>query len=482
VASFPASIPEARGGGALLRKHSEVFRTLCAIADLSIVALCWAGAYWLRFNAGFMPPPAGTHVVGDYVTVGLGLLPLWYVLLRQRGLYEPRRGLSRRGEESLQLLQVSALGTLMVAALTFFWRGIPISRLILLMFWAMSSVGLVAFRALMRAGLEEVRKRGLNRRSVLIVGTGALARAVYERFRDHPGTGLRVIGFLGPSLAGLGDRTPPRLGDFADLHAVVAGDQVDQVVIALDRSDSADPIKLLRELHDTTAAVRLVPDLLGLRTLQAGIEDFAGLPMIRLVESPLVGWNQILKRAFDLTAGSLALVLATPVMAAIALGIRWTSPEGSLFYTQERMGLDGRLFHMHKFRTMVPNAEAETGARWARRDDPRRTRFGALLRSLSLDELPQLWNVVRGEMTLVGPRPERPEFIREFRKQIPGYMQRHKMKAGMTGWAQINGCRGNTSIENRLAYDMEYAQRWSLIFDLKILALTLVRIRDPNAY
>ncbi len=419
----------------------------------------------------------------DYVIVGLGVLPLWYILLWHRGLYEPRRGLSRRGDESRKLVEVSTFGTLIVAAGTFFWREAPISRLVLLIFWLLSSAGLALFRATLRKGLAELRKRGFNTRNVLIVGTGTLARAVYERFRDDPETGFHVIGFLGPSVAGLGDHTPPNLGSFVDLHEVVSYRQVDQAVIALDRDDPADPIKMLHDLHDTTAAVRLVPDLLGLRTLQAGIEDFADLPMIRLVESPLVGWSQVLKHAFDFSVASIGLVLISPLLAAIALGIRWTSPGGAVLYQQERMGLDGRLFSMLKFRTMVPNAEAETGVRWAERDDPRRTRFGALLRTLSLDELPQLWNVVRGDMSLVGPRPERPEFIRAFRKQIPGYMLRHKMKAGMTGWAQINGCRGNTSIEKRLEYDIDYARRWSLLFDLKILVLTFFRLfRDPNAY
>ena len=250
----------------------------------------------------------------------------------------------------------------------------------------------------------------------------------------------------------------------------------------LDRSDPANPLKLLRELHDTTAAVRFVPDLLGIDTVQGGIEDFDGLPMIRLIESPLVGWNAIAKRAFDVLGASAALVVGAPIFAAIALAVKWSSP-GPIFYRQERMGLDGRLFSMWKFRTMVKDAERETGAVWAVANDERRTPLGAFLRRTNLDEIPQFWNVLVGEMSLVGPRPERPEFIREFRAGLPGYMLRHKVKGGLTGWAQVNGCRGNTSIEKRLEYDMAYLRRWSLSFDLRIMLLTVVRgFNDPNAY
>jgi Undecaprenyl-phosphate glucose phosphotransferase len=449
--------------------------------DLGIVAAAWAAAYLIRFNAGFLAPAPAAPRPADYLLVGALMLPVWRILLSQRALYAPRRGLSPWGE-TRKLIEVSTFGTLIVAAATFFWQSTPISRLVLLIFWGLSAAGLVTFRAGVRAALAELRKRGLNGRTVLIVGTGTLARAVYQRFRDHPETGFHVLGFLGRSLPGLDEHIPPSLGGLADLHEVVSEREVDQVVIALDRNDPADPIKLLHELRDTTAAVRLAPDLLGLQTVQAGIEDFDGLPMIRLVESPLIGWSRIQKRLFDVVVATLGLVLATPLLAAIGVGIRWTSPGGPVFYRQERMGLDGRLFAMLKFRTMVPNAEAESGPRWAVRDDPRRTRFGAFLRRLSLDELPQLWNVVRGEMSLVGPRPERPEFIHQFRKRIPGYMLRHKTKAGMTGWAQINGCRGNTSIEKRLEYDIDYARRWSLLFDIRIIALTFLRFRDPNAY
>ena len=226
----------------------------------------------------------------------------------------------------------------------------------------------------------------------------------------------------------------------------------------------------------------MVPDIIRFASLRGGVEEFEGVPFIHLRESPLYGWNQLFKRGFDLVFGGLTLILAAPLMAAIAVAIRLISP-GPIFYRQERMGLDGQRFRMLKFRTMPVDAEARSGPVWAQPGDPRRTRLGSLLRRFSLDELPQLLNVLRGEMSLVGPRPERPVFVEEFRRKIPGYMLRHKVKAGITGWAQVNGWRGNTSLERRIEYDLHYIERWSLGFDLKILLLTLLTIfRGRNAY
>jgi Undecaprenyl-phosphate glucose phosphotransferase len=225
-----------------------------------------------------------------------------------------------------------------------------------------------------------------------------------------------------------------------------------------------------------------VPDVFGLASLRGGIEEFETLPIIHLRESPLYGWNRLLKRVFDIVVGAAALVGLSPMMLAIAVGIKLTS-RGPVLYRQERMGLDGRRFSMLKFRSMVPDAEADTGPRWAVPDDPRRTGFGAFLRRASLDELPQLFNVLRGEMSLVGPRPERPSFVEDFRRRVPRYMLRHKVKAGITGWAQINGWRGNTSIEKRIEYDLYYIERWSLGFDIKILLQTIwLGFRHRNAY
>jgi len=464
----------------VLRKHSEVLRGLLALLDLGLVAAAWTTATWLRFVSGWLPEPEHAYTLSDYPWLLLGILPIWHILLRWRGLYDGHRVHSLLSE-TRRLVEVCALGTLFLASLTFFGRLAWVSRLTVGVFAVSSAAYLMASRIALRAFLRSLRRRGHFVQNVLIVGTGTLAREIQARLSRHPELGFRVRGLVGPSSAGLG-ADAPWLGGYEALHDVVLREEIEQVVLALDRSDPANPLKLLRELHDTTAAVRFVPDLLGIDTVQGGIEDFDGLPMIRLIESPLVGWNAIAKRVVDVVGSSAALLFGAPVFAAIALAVKWSSP-GPIFYRQERMGLDGELFSMWKFRTMVQDAEKETGAVWAVANDSRRTPLGTFLRRTNLDEIPQFWNVLKGEMSLVGPRPERPEFIREFRAGLPGYMLRHKVKGGLTGWAQVNGCRGNTSIERRLELDMAYLRRWSLGFDLRILVLTLIRgFNDPNAY
>jgi Undecaprenyl-phosphate glucose phosphotransferase len=293
--------------------------------------------------------------------------------------------------------------------------------------------------------------------------------------------GVRVLGLVGDK-DGAGGPAVPFLGRFEELRAVLDGHEVDVVIVALPHADYARVGDVLRDIGDDPVAIHLVPDVFSLASLRGGIEEFEGVPLIYLRESPLHGWNRLLKRAFDIVVGGVTLVVFLPVMTIIAVAIRASSP-GSPLLRQARMGLDGREFGMLKFRTMRADAEADTGPVWARVDDPRRTRLGGILRRFSLDELPQLINVLRGEMSLVGPRPERPVFVEEFRRKVPGYMLRHTVKAGMTGWAQINGWRGNTSLEKRIEYDLYYIERWSLAFDVRILVQTLWRgFTSPNAY
>ena len=272
------------------------------------------------------------------------------------------------------------------------------------------------------------------------------------------------------------------LGSLEELPQIIQQQRIDQVFISLSLKEQHRLEELKDLLSEQWVDVRIVPDLGSFRTLHTDVESFAGMPLVTLVQSPMTGWNQMLKRMLDLAGAILALILFSPLMLLIAFLVKITSP-GPILYRQQRMGLDGKTFFTLKFRSMRQDAEKQTGAVWATENDTRRTTLGVYLRRFNLDELPQLFNVLNGEMSLVGPRPERPVLIEEFKSKIPNYMLRHKVKAGITGWAQINGWRGNTSLEKRIEHDLYYIERWSVWLDLKILLLTVFKgFVDPNAY
>jgi Undecaprenyl-phosphate glucose phosphotransferase len=274
----------------------------------------------------------------------------------------------------------------------------------------------------------------------------------------------------------------PRLGKIDQLNQIIQANHIDQVFIALSLDEQHYLTGLKELLAEQWVDVKIIPELGTFRTLHTEVESFDDMPIITIIQSPMSGWNQIVKRLLDISGSFLVILLFSPLMLLITILIKLSS-SGPAIYGQERMGLDGLKFRALKFRSMHVDAESQTGAIWASENDERRTKLGIFLRNYSLDELPQLFNVFKGEMSLVGPRPERPVFIKQFKSQIPNYMLRHKVKAGITGWAQINGWRGNTSLEKRIEYDLYYIERWSIWFDIKILFLTLFRgFFDPNAY
>jgi Undecaprenyl-phosphate glucose phosphotransferase len=334
----------------------------------------------------------------------------------------------------------------------------------------------VALRTGLRLGLRQLRRRGYNLRFAVVVGGPDHVREVVERIQAHPETGMRVTGVLCEAAAGRRDQIEgvPVVGGYTALKPLLRSERVDQVFVALPRDESVELDKVLHELDDEMVSVRIVPDLMHVMSIGSAVEDLAGLPVIALRESPMVGWPAVQKRAFDLVLASLAFALTLPVMICVGVAVALTSGRPVL-YSQLRMGLDGRVFRLWKFRTMVEDAEAETGPVWAQDDDERRTPIGTWLRRSSIDELPQLWNVIRGDMSLVGPRPERLAFVEEFRREVPGYMLRHKVKAGLTGWAQVHGWRGNTCLHERIEHDIYYIRNWSLGLDVRILLLTLAR-------
>ncbi len=464
----------------MLKAHSRLFEHLTLGGDLILIAGSWLLAYYIRFSLGPVPVYRGIPPLGPYLVLLAPILAVWAVAFKTLGLYRPRR-LGSRLEEMWDVAKASTAGVLVLVTLTFFARSFEFSRVVIAYFWVISILAVSSARAVFREALRVARRHGYNLRYALVVGGGELARVVIERLRWRPDVGIQVLGVVGDAKNGA-ELGAQRLGGYGDLRAILDRGGVDHVILALPHEDYARIGMILEEIGDEPVTIHFVPDLLRFASLRGGMEEFEGLPFIHLRESPLYGWNLVLKRGFDLVFGSLALLLAVPVMLLIILATRLTSGRPVL-YRQERMGLDGRRFWMLKFRTMKPDAEAKTGPVWAAPGDPRRTRLGAFLRSSNLDELPQLFNVLKGEMSLVGPRPERHVFVEQFRRRIPRYMLRHKVRSGMTGWAQVNGWRGNTSLETRIEYDLYYIERWSLAFDLWILWLTFRNgFRNKNAY
>jgi len=465
----------------VLKAYSRVLEQLMLTCDLLLVAACWLLAYGIRFYV-IVPPITGGAVppLQPYLLMLLPILVVWGVSFHAFDLYRPRR-IGSHLSEAADIAKASTMGGLvLVSVMAFFFKEYEYSRVVIVYFWLLS-IGVVWFsRAAFREALRFARRRGYNLRGVIIVGDGEPVAAVLQRIQSRPDVGLRILGVVGDDKDG--GRDGRWLGGYADLRAILDSREVDHVIIALAHEDYTRLPGLLDAIGDEPVTIHVVPDLFRFTSLRGGVEDFEGIPFIHLRDSPLHGWSRVAKRSFDVVFSGTVLVLLSPVMAAIALAVKLTSP-GPIFYPQDRMGLDGQRFRMLKFRTMGQDAEAETGPVWASKGDTRRTRLGTFLRRFSLDELPQFLNVFRGQMSVVGPRPERPVFVEQFRQTVPGYMLRHKVKSGVTGWAQVNGLRGNTSLEKRIQFDLEYIERWSLWLDSKIIVLTVFRVLfDRNAY
>jgi Undecaprenyl-phosphate glucose phosphotransferase len=466
----------------MLKRYQNLVSGVFGMVDVLIIVAAWLCSYWLRFSVPIVAVTKGFPPFATYASLTPLVAVLWLTVFMSLRVYKHGRLLSPWSEVVI-VLKAHGTALLLFVALTYLFKEYKYSRLVTLCFGVLSGVALVLSRLAARKAFRELRKLGYNLRQVLIIGEGPLVESLIERFDRFPELGLRVRGVV----AHEGSHAQrivgkPVLGHFGQVIDIIADVKPDEVLIALSGWQQNEVPRLLELLKDETIDVRLVPDVHPYVTLGCEVEDFDGVPVVRINDSPLIGWCAAAKRLTDLVVAFISLVVFAPLMLAIAALIRLTSG-GPVLYGQERMGLDGRTFRMLKFRSMRMDAEAQSGAVWANENDDRRTLLGAILRRTSLDELPQLWNVLCGEMSLVGPRPERPVFVTQFRKQIPHYMLRHKVKAGITGWAQVNGWRGNTSLRRRIECDLYYIQHWSYLLDLKILTLTILKgFINKNAY
>jgi Undecaprenyl-phosphate glucose phosphotransferase len=464
----------------MIKRSSQVLCVWFLLWDLLITASAWLGAYHVRFSTGWIPvykpQPDISHCWRNLPLVVL----LGAVAYQFTGQYTIHR-LRRFREEMVGVLKGTVLMSLLVMATTFYRQDHYDSRATMLLFSVLATAGILSARRLSWYTIRYLRSCGYNQSRAVIVGTGRVARKTAWALRHASWMGIRNLGFV--------EDQPNRwtsdldiLGTTADLPQLIARYNIEHVFISLPLSRYHEARHVFDVLSPTLAEVRLVADVPNLAGLSLTTSNLDGLPVVGLRESPHFGLNLVVKRAMDVVLSALALVSLSPVMLLIAALVKLSSP-GPVFYRQERCGLNGQRFQMLKFRSMHVDAEHQTGAVWTTKNDPRRTPLGTFLRSTSLDELPQLINVLNGDMSLVGPRPERPVFIQQFSKTIPSYMARHCVKSGITGWAQVHGWRGNTSLRKRVQYDLYYITHWTPWLDLRILWMTVFHgVFHPNAY
>jgi Undecaprenyl-phosphate glucose phosphotransferase len=475
----------------MLKFQTRLMMATFVATDVLATAVAWILAYLLRFHVEglhvVIPVTKGVPELSRYLLLLPVMAVIWPVVLYFHGLYQIKRARSRIDEFFaivFSVLIASALTLGLTLYVRVYYRFQPdvaprweFSQAVFALFIVLDVVLLNAGRWTIRGHLERQWAAGYNVTRVLVAGTGDLGRAVAEALLAHRELGFRVAGFLADSAEASGHAGVPVVGTLDRAREAIEEQKADQLYVALPLEDHARILPLVQGLSNECVDIKVIPDVVQYATIKATLEDLDGIPIISLNEVPLQGWNSMVKRLMDvLVAAALLLALTVvPVIPIVALLIRLFGGPGPVFLRQERMTLDGKTFQIFKFRTMVDEAEKDTGPVFATSDDPRRTPIGAWLRRFNLDELPQFINVFLGDMSVVGPRPERPPFVAQFRERIPEYMRRHRVKSGITGWAQVNGWRGNTSIEKRIEHDLYYIENWSLLLDLKIIVLTLFR-------
>ncbi len=449
--------------------------------DVAVIYVWLYGAFWLRFKSGYFEnllAPANYHA---YFRAFHLIVLIFVFFLRFYGLYSPGRQLTA-AEEAWKVFKAVFAGTLVLMAITFFIRGFSYSRTFLVLLGIVIAPGVYGARFLLALLLMNIDRGRDSFRNVLVLGADENAQKLAQFYKRNPRFITRIVGILDDTLAP--DEhfaSIPILGRVEELPAHLDRQhQVHEVVLAQSNLPNEKVLQILHQCEKEMVTFRWIADIFGLITAKMKVSYLGGVSILSFMDSPLADWeNRVLKRMMDILFSLTALVIFSPVFALIAVLIKRDSP-GAVFFGQERIGQDGKHFILYKFRTMRADAEAATGPIWAKKDDERRTKIGAFLRANNLDELPQLWNVLVGDMSLVGPRPERPFFATRFKEDIPRYMARHSIRSGLSGWAQVNGLRGNTSIEERTKYDLYYIENWSLLLDMKILFLTLFARR--NAY
>ena len=472
----------------MIKDNQQHFNRLQVVMDAVVVIVSYAFAWWLKFSSGFVDKEIGVLSFEFYMRALILIVPLYILLYYAFNLYTPKRVQGRRLEFS-NIVLANTVGLLILMAgfflaLSYSEQLKNFSRSMFIYFFMINIILEEIERLMIRAFLRSIRKNGYNQKHILLVGYSKAAEQYIDRIKQNPQWGYNIRGILDDNIArGTSYKGVKVIGSIGNLNYILPQNSLDEIAITLGLEEYYKLEKIVAECEKSGVHTKFIPDYGNIIPTRPYTEDLLGLPVINIRYVPLSNtFNAFVKRCMDVVGSIVCIILFSPVMLLSAILVKATS-KGPLIFAQERVGLHNKPFQMYKFRTMYVQTEEEEQKGWTKKNDPRVTGVGKFLRKTSLDEFPQLFNVLKGDMSLVGPRPERPQYVEKFREEIPRYMIKHQVRPGMTGWAQVNGYRGDTSIRKRIEHDLYYIENWTLGLDVKILFLTVFKgFINKNAY
>jgi exopolysaccharide biosynthesis polyprenyl glycosylphosphotransferase len=455
----------------MFKQQARKIAIVQRIVDMTTVFLTWLLSYYIRFK---IIPGGDTGLFYKFLGISVILIPIYFIFYTRNNLYHSKRYYSWY-KEVYALTRANFEAFAVFFVILYFTSSVRMSRLTFLIFGVLVILFSVSQRLIIRRQLFKLRKDGKNLRHIVLIGYGQRLEEYIRTLKYLPEAGIKINGWID-------SRGSAREYSISEMEFTeLEGTKQDMVVVGYPSREYEKLNEMINLLNQKYIPLMMIPNI-QYDYLGVAIEEFEGIPLIEINPPRTNPVGHLLKRTMDIVGSLVGIIILSPLYFIIAVAVKLTS-RGPIFYGQERMSLDGKTFKMWKFRSMKVDAEEKSGAVWAKKSDDRRTAIGGFLRKTSLDEIPQFWNVLKGDMSLVGPRPERPVFIDQFKDQIPAYMLRHRVKAGITGWAQINGWRGDTSIEKRIEFDIFYIKNWSLWFDIRILLLTFIKgFINENAY
>lgn len=482
---YSNNVEGSKGDHNVIKDNQKYFNRLQVLIDACVIAVSYWLAWFLKFEAhiSFFRESVKSLTFQQYMMPLVLIIPGYLILYSAFNLYTPKRVQGRRLELA-NIVKANTIGLLLLIVALYIIKEVDFSRAMIFLFFFINITAEETTRIIIRYVLRDIRKRGLNQKHILLVGYSRAAEEYIDRILQNPQWGYNVRGILDDEVtAGTMYKGIKVLGKIDNLMVILPQNRLDEIAITLGLDEYYRLERIVSQCEKSGVHTKFIPDYNNIIPTKPYTEDILGLPVINIRYVPLSNtFNAVIKRLMDIVGSAVAIVLFSPVMLIVSAIIKLTAP-GPLIYKQTRVGLHNKSFEMYKFRSMEVQKEEHEKKAWTVKNDPRVTGIGKFIRRTSIDELPQFFNILKGDMSMVGPRPERPFFVEKFREEIPRYMIKHQVRPGLTGWAQVNGLRGNTSIRKRIEYDLYYIENWTIGLDIKILFLTVFKgFVNKNAY